>query len=289
MRISYLLAFLFLISCSSTNSHVSEVEEWRKKRIKSLTAPIGWASLSGLYWLDKDTLSIGGENQDMVLTKSIENPVAMVYNETGNWIFEGLTDGIQSETSSDQKIKISTGIDGKPTTLTWKQFQWTFIERGGKTGMRVWDTTHVNRSKFTELDYFPIDENFKIKANFVPYDPPLEITLKNVLGMDIPQTIPGELQFNIAGKDLTIQPLNGGEDEFFIIFADETTSGETYGGGRYLYIPKPEGGKGECYIDFNLSYTPPCGFTEYATCLLPTKENTLPVEIRAGEMYLFDH
>jgi hypothetical protein len=107
--------------------------------------------------------------------------------------------------------------------------------------------------------------------------------------MTIPQKIPGELKFRLEGEELSLLPLDGGPDQFFIIFADETTAGETYGGGRYLYIPKPEKGSTNCIIDFNKSYTPPCGFTEHATCLLPSKENTLPVEIRAGEMYLFDH
>ena len=77
-------------------------------------------------------------------------------------------------------------------------------------------------------------------------------------------------------------------DVYFLIFEDDTSGGDTYGGGRYLYCPIPDNNN-KTIIDFNKAFTPPCGFTEYATCLLPTKENTLDVEILAGEKYSEDH
>ncbi|MCK5455569.1 MAG: DUF1684 domain-containing protein, partial [Melioribacteraceae bacterium] len=40
---------------------------------------------------------------------------------------------------------------------------------------------------------------------------------------------------------------------------------------------------GKIFIDFNKAYNPPCVFTKYATCPLPTKENYLNTEITAGE------
>jgi uncharacterized protein (DUF1684 family) len=36
-------------------------------------------------------------------------------------------------------------------------------------------------------------------------------------------------------------------------------------------------------IDFNKAYNPPCAFSEFSTCPIPTKANTLPVAIKAGE------
>jgi hypothetical protein len=46
---------------------------------------------------------------------------------------------------------------------------------------------------------------------------------------------------------------------------------------------------GKVTLDFNKAYTPPCGFTPYATCPLPPKENYLRVAINAGEKYEGHH
>ena len=42
---------------------------------------------------------------------------------------------------------------------------------------------------------------------------------------------------------------------------------------------------GEVVLDFSLATKPPCAFTPYATCPLPTPENTLIVAVEAGEKY----
>ena len=106
--------------------------------------------------------------------------------------------------------------------------------------------------------------------------------------MEIDQVIPGVLTFQLNGNIYTLEPIDTDSDDYFVIFADETTGGDTYGGGRYLYCPKQDSDN-KTIIDFNKSFTPPCGFTEFATCLLPSKENTLKLSILAGEKYLFDH
>ena len=54
------------------------------------------------------------------------------------------------------------------------------------------------------------------------------------------------------------------------------------GAGRYLYVERPTSGEA-VVMDFNRAYTPPCGFTPYATCPLPPRSNWLPIAIRAGE------
>ena len=40
---------------------------------------------------------------------------------------------------------------------------------------------------------------------------------------------------------------------------------------------------GTVTLDFNKAYSPPCAFTNYATCPLPPPQNRLDVRIEAGE------
>ena len=62
---------------------------------------------------------------------------------------------------------------------------------------------------------------------------------------------------------------------------DGTSGKETYGAGRFMYIPMPE--NGTVRVDFNKSYSPPCAFNNFATCPLPPFQNRLTVRIDAGE------
>jgi uncharacterized protein (DUF1684 family) len=66
------------------------------------------------------------------------------------------------------------------------------------------------------------------------------------------------------------------------MIADQTTGKETYGGGRYLYVSPPDA-MGKVVIDFNKAYSPPCAFSNFATCPLPPQQNHLPLRIDAGE------
>ena len=69
----------------------------------------------------------------------------------------------------------------------------------------------------------------------------------------------------------------------FIKFRDATSGKETYPPSRYYYTRAVENGK--VILDFNYAYSPPCAFTEYATCLFAPPQNTLPFRVEAGEIY----
>jgi uncharacterized protein (DUF1684 family) len=71
------------------------------------------------------------------------------------------------------------------------------------------------------------------------------------------------------------------DKELFIMFADATSARETYGAGRFLYIPMPSNGRTS--IDFNKAYNPPCAFSDFATCPLPPRQNHLLLRVEAGE------
>jgi hypothetical protein len=65
------------------------------------------------------------------------------------------------------------------------------------------------------------------------------------------------------------------------MFADATSGRETYGAGRFLYIPLPV--NGAAVLDFNKAYNPPCALNDFATCPLPPYQNHLKLKIEAGE------
>ena len=87
----------------------------------------------------------------------------------------------------------------------------------------------------------------------------------------------------LGAEALSLEAYDSG-DSFFLIFADLTTGETTYPSGRYLYADKP-GPDGITILDFNKAHSPPCAFTNFATCPLPTRQNRMTVAIEAGEKY----
>ena len=94
---------------------------------------------------------------------------------------------------------------------------------------------------------------------------------------------PGAVVFSRNGREWRLDTVleEPGDQELFIMFADGTSGHETYGAGRFLYIPLPVAGHAR--LDFNKAYNPPCALNEFATCPLPPPQNRLQLRIEAGE------
>ena len=103
-----------------------------------------------------------------------------------------------------------------------------------------------------------------------------------MLGNSNESPSPGTLVFELEGKECRLTPQGQPGASLFVVFGDETNRTETYPGGRFLVV-LPPGDDGIIWVDFNRAYNPPCVFTAYATCPLPSPENRLDVAVMAGE------
>ena len=65
-----------------------------------------------------------------------------------------------------------------------------------------------------------------------------------------------------------------------------TSTSTTYAACRFLYTAYPDQGlhkPGALLLDFNRLENPPCAYTPYATCPLPSQGNRLPIPLPVGE------
>lgn len=141
---------------------------------------------------------------------------------------------------------------------------------------------------FAGLSYYPPDVAFRVEAEVVPFQQPEVVELATSTGEIRPQQRYAELRFRLGERDLKLigfaEPHEHHTHELFVPFRDATSGRETYGAGRYLEIEIDHGPNGEtAVIDFNVAYNPYCAYSPYYSCPVPPAENTLPVEIRAGE------
>lgn len=151
----------------------------------------------------------------------------------------------------------------------------------------------ADREAFAGLKYYPLAENFAVKAAFTRTQGG-PVFLMPTTGGDSKRFVrTGIISFELDGRAFQLTAYEGESqatdakwleeygDIIFIPFRDRTSGGETYGTGRYIYIPRPAGD--ELVMDFNLAFNPSCAYQSKFSCPIPPKENFLDIEIRAGE------
>ena len=270
------------------NTYAKEIEQWRAERLSSLTSETGWLTLIGLFWLKDGSNSLGSDPaSDIVLPKEKVPARAGSFTlANGVVTFETpLANTFMVEGHPVMSLQLKTDADDKPTLLTLGSVTFQIIKRNDKLGVRVKDKNNPDRTNFRGLENYPANLKWRIDARFEPYNPPRPMPILNVLGMESDEPSPGAIVFEVDGKSYRLDAVSEkDEPRFFMIFADETRGKETYGAGRYLYVDPPDA-TGRVVIDFNKAYSPPCAFTNYATCPLPPKQNVLPIAIEAGEKF----
>lgn len=146
----------------------------------------------------------------------------------------------------------------------------------------------VDKLKFGHLRYYPPDLHYRFVGKIDRYvldirDPQYYATVVTNKGTKKRYVRYGQFRFMLNGKEYVLQLYKSIlSDALFIPFKDKTNTKETYSGGRYLDAEIVVPGY-EATIDFNMAYNPSCAYNEKFICALPPEENTLDIEIHAGE------
>ncbi len=279
------LALLLSIGATaSQGSYETSIETWRRGLDAELRAEDGWLTVCGLFWLTEGPNRAGSDPaNDIVLPKGAAPARVGVFEfKGGRTTFRAepgvpVTIGGRAIRAAELRPDADTVVVGSLTMLV--------IKRGERYGIRLRDRNSEARRTFQGRVWFPVRASYKISGRFVPYTPPKQIPIVNVIGDTAPTPCPGYVEFALNGKALRLEPVaEPGSRELFFIFKDETAGAETYPAGRFLYTDPPRNGVVE--LDFNRAVSPPCAFTAYATCPLPPRQNQLPVRIEAGERYV---
>ena len=271
---------------AALESEQTAIARWRAARVESLTSDNGWLTLTGLFWLKEGDNTFGrAPGNSLVLDNAALADTAGSFVLTGHGVRfrarpgSGVTHDGQPVTDLD----LAPDASGHPTMLSSGALRFYVIERAGNLGVRVRDLDNPHRSGFRGLEYFPVSTDWVVNAHFERYQPVHHIKIINILGMELEMESPGAVVFEKDGHEWRLDTVleEPGDDELFIMFADATSGHETYGAGRFLYIPIPSGAT--VPVDFNKAYNPPCALNEFATCPLPPWQNRLKLRVTAGE------
>jgi len=296
MKAAFSLTLLLaLFACNNqskiTEEYRSSVEDWKTARLKALVGENGYVNLAGLFWLENDTTTFGASDDNTIKFPSGKGPDflgSFVLKNDSVWIISNENSGVEmnGHPLTNESLAYSEDMEN-PIEFSLGSLIWIVIKRGDQFGVRLRDLEHPNLSNMDAIEFYPLDAAYKVIADYEPYDPPKMMKTTNVLGQTYDAKIPGFLTFELKGKSYRIEP-NIDEGQLHIRFRDETTGEETYGLGRYLKAEMPST-KAKVVVDFNKAYNPPCAFTEFATCPLPPKENTIDFKVEAGERVYGEH
>jgi uncharacterized protein (DUF1684 family)/pimeloyl-ACP methyl ester carboxylesterase len=272
-------------------SYEEEVSAWRADNERRLTAPYGWLSLTGHYWLHEgENVVSADENSDIRLPSDPGLSPAGSIHVDGQTITLNPSDAVRI-TVNDKSITAPVQIAMDPLTpeadspdriLVADRIQLQLVRRSNKLAVRVRDPLSERLTQFRGKTWFPIQPAFRIEANFTPYQPTQRIQTANVKGELVQMELVGLIEFELAGQSLQLEAAQETPDELFIVFRDKTGGVTTYSNGRFLSAADPVNGK--VILDFNKAWNPPCAFSPHTLCPLPPRKNSLPIDIPAGEM-----
>ncbi|MEO5962995.1 MAG: DUF1684 domain-containing protein [Thermomonas sp.] len=266
---------------------VKNQQDWRAERLARLTKPDGWASLIGLHSLEPGPHRLGSaeDNGIRLAMGPAHLGVLTVKGDALTFVPERgvkiAIDGVPVQGSAN--LQDDTQPEG-PSVISFDDGNGvaTVIVRADSYRLRVKHADADTRLHFAGLDYWPAQQDWQVKARFIPNPAGKTMQIPNIIGSIDEMANPGVLEFARGGKTFRLEALDEGEGTLFLVFADRTSGHGSYGAGRFIDAPMPDA-QGNVVIDFNQAYNPPCAFTPFATCPLPPPENRLDLAVDAGE------
>lgn len=287
--LSLTIGLLLTVSACSRQDQafLQDQAAWRLARDLEMRGPQSWLSITGLFWLEEGETAFGTDPSCPIRLPEGSAPArAGTFRKAGSEVSIHPAPGVgillAGEALQEERI-LGSDQSGHLDELSLGRLRLWLIQRGDQVAVRLRDREAPAFLDYTGLEFFPMDQEWLIRAGFLPHDPPRVMRIATEVGIPTEYPNPGQLTFQIGGQELTLEAFAPGSDprELFILFKDATSGTETYGSGRFLYARLGE--DGTVGLDFNKAFNPPCAFTAWATCPLPPPQNILPVRITAGE------
>ena len=261
------------------------INDWRAERNESIRKENGWLALTGLFWLKLGKNHFGSDPKS-----EIQLPERLPAN-VGYLEYNGKSVSLRA--NQGQKVNVNNkqvdfailqpDVSDNPSFLTIEDVRLVIIQRGNRIGVRMWDNQREERRTFPARAWFDIDESFRVPATYTPYDRPKMAYFPDLTGEKSEFPVEGYLSFQFKENYYQFDVNKEDDGTFFIRFWDLTSKDETYPTGRYLVAEEENG---TYFIDFNKAYSPPCAFTDFATCVFAPEQNHLDFKVTAGEKHL---
>jgi uncharacterized protein len=248
------------MTATATVSFETAWQRWHQERENYYAAPLGWVSLTGLYWL----------------TDEFE----VITDLPGRWRADA--DAVYIEgVPGTERLEPAEGAPGLLVDDGSRRIE--VIRRTGSVALRVHDPASPHLAEYRGIPTYPPNEQWQVEGTFTPYPQSTTVTTGAVVeGLEHHHTAVGVVDFELVGAPHRLVVFAKPDGALTVLFTDATSGDTTYAGARSLPVSAPDSG-GAVRLDFNRAANLPCSFTDYATCPVAPPENRLTVAVTAGE------
>lgn len=246
------------------------LSDWRGARLAALTAEDGWLNLTDRVDIAAGAQRVGSApDNDLVLSVGPNHLGVLTLTEAGA-VFQG---------QGGDVLAFQPAPGGFPQ-LRVPPLLLEIHTVDGTPALRVRDLTIPRKA---DLRSFPDDPNWIIRARWERLATPISTIIGQRGGADTEVPLTHVARFIYAGQEVALVPTHWKAGQPMFVFRDATSGRDTYGASRFLM--GEEMTEQDITLDFNRAFTPPCGFTEFAICPLPPRQNILPFAVMAGERW----
>lgn len=258
-----------------------QIEKWRAKMDSDIRKENSWLALAGLFWLEEGANTIGSDASNTIILPK------RAHARLGSIDFDGQIVTLNIEAGNDVQIngkQATRSVLEADKLFTLDGLQMVVIQRDAGTAIRLWDNEREERRSYPARTWYPINELFRMPANYTPYAEPKTVSQSDTFGSTIVGQVDGYVTFKFEGQTHTLDAMQAENGHLDIPIRDKTSRDGTYPSGRFYYTQEPVV-DGHIMLDFNYAYNPPCAMTPFATCIFAPTQNTLPFRVEAGETY----
>jgi hypothetical protein len=254
---------------------VTEWQEWKAERERTLAQRHGWLALVSLDWLTETPTSYG----QLPGLWWQDADAAYLDPQGAELSYEG------ARVTDVRRFELVNS--GPGTRVVAGDLEIEIARRSGYL-IRVHDPKAAVLAAFRGVPSYPPDPDWVLEGTFEPFDEPRPTTVGAVVpGLSHVYVAPGRVRFSHDGVEHTLTVFNGKATGLTMLFTDATSGVTTYPANRTLVLPAPAE-DGTVTLDFNRAQNLPCAFTDYATCPLPPAGNHLPFAVAAGELLPYE-
>ena len=234
--------------------------EWHGDRERYYGDPLGWVSITGLYWLTEDFETIA--------------------DLPGRWRADADATFVEGIVGTE-RLEPAEGAPGLLVDDGDRRIE--VIRRTGSVALRVHDPKSPHLKGYHGIPTYAPGERWRVTGSFTPYEAARTVTTGAVVeGLEHHHTAVGVIDFELASTALQLVAFGRPTGELHVLFTDATSGVTTYPGARSLSLAAP-GADGAVTLDFNRASNLPCSFTDFATCPVAPPENKLTIAVEAGE------
>jgi len=232
--------FCLWLSCAPKTSRVvppvssfyqEQIKQWQSNRAKEITAPDGWLSLIGLFWLKEGESSFGrSQLNTLVFPKGTPNYIGRftLQNDSVKMVIDDFVN-VKIGEASPKMTYLQPDKLGNPTIANFGSFSWYLLQRENRFGIRLRDSKNSAIKKFKGINHFPIAQDWQVPATLRLSKNKKSITLRNVVDMDVQMKLEGYLIFEINGVRYELEALDGGADSYFVILSGRNQASRNLG------------------------------------------------------------